>query len=74
MNISLTWTTPEDVAIALADNPHGFGGNISMAGEQIRHALGRAWKRSAQTASSEGPIDVLGLGDVESAGEEVTVG
>jgi branched-chain amino acid transport system permease protein len=35
-------------AITLAGNPHGFGGNISLAGEQLREAIAKRRSRPAQ--------------------------
>jgi branched-chain amino acid transport system permease protein len=58
-------------AIALADNPHGFGGNISMAGQQIRDALAKARGRSSAPRRVEPQID---LTTAEPVREEVGVG
>jgi branched-chain amino acid transport system permease protein len=50
-------------AIALAENPNGFGGTISMAGEQLRSRL-RA-RRGATVVPSDAPANVA-----VTAGEE----
>ena len=60
-------------AIALADNPHGFGGNISMAGQQLREALVKAKKRTGRSPSSKPPSGVLDVTDVEPVRQEVGV-
>jgi branched-chain amino acid transport system permease protein len=58
-------------AIALADNPHGFGGNISMAGQQIRDALAK--RRRPANASRQGAALDLPV-EQEPVREEVGVG
>ena len=60
-------------AIALADNPHGFGGNISMMGEQIRQALGRR-KKPTHPPSSSASGGVREAEVSPPANEEVRVG
>jgi branched-chain amino acid transport system permease protein len=61
-------------AIALADNPHGFGGNISMAGQQIRNSIAKVRKGSGRSAASAGTSGVLDVTNVEPVREEVGVG
>jgi branched-chain amino acid transport system permease protein len=46
-------------AIALAQNPHGFGGNISEAGEKLRDAIARRRGRPAVPATATAsPVEV----------------
>jgi len=45
-------------AIALADNPHGFGGNISMAGQQIREAIAKVRRMPSTPVQREPDVDL----------------